>query len=354
MRNNKNVTYYIFGKGSIVELQNIIEKRKKDKNASVVFFIDDFFRDKKIEKNLPINKKNDILIFISTETEPKAGYINFLTACVKEKCDKNLPVAVIGMGGGTTMDIAKCVSILLTNPGKAEDYQGWDLVKKPAVYKIGIPTIAGAGAEATRTAVFTSKKAKLGINSDYSVFDQIILDPNFLETVPNDKLIYTAMDCYLHDIELLKGDNSEITKSLADKSLQLMREVFLKKMNYEKLMIASYLGGCAMATALGGHICHPVSYGLSFVLGYRHGMAVCIAFNALEEYYPDFIEEFRGILKKFKVKLPKNIMKNVTEEQLNQMAESTLKNEKPLMSAFGKNWQKIFTKEKVKKILLKM
>ncbi len=47
----------------------------------------------------------------------------------------------------------------------------------PAVYKIGIPTISGTGAEATRTAVLTSKVKKLGINSDYSVFDQIICDP---------------------------------------------------------------------------------------------------------------------------------------------------------------------------------
>ena len=56
------------------------------------------------------------------------------------------------MGGGSTMDIAKCVSILLTNSGKAEDYQGWDLVQYPAIYKVGIPTISGTGAEVTRTA----------------------------------------------------------------------------------------------------------------------------------------------------------------------------------------------------------
>ena len=51
----------------------------------------------------------------------------------------------------------------LTNPGNAEDYQGWDLVKNPPIYKIGIPTISGTGSEVTRTAVLTSKIKKLGI-----------------------------------------------------------------------------------------------------------------------------------------------------------------------------------------------
>lgn len=60
-----------------------------------------------------------------------------------------LPVAIIGMGGGCTLDTAKAISNLLTNGGKAEDYQGWDLVKVPGIYKIGIPTISGTGAESS-------------------------------------------------------------------------------------------------------------------------------------------------------------------------------------------------------------
>ncbi len=64
---------------------------------------------------------------------------------------------------------------LLTNGGKAEDYQGWDLVKKPAIYKIGIPTISGTGAEASRTCVMTNSKSgiKLGMNSDFTIYDQL-------------------------------------------------------------------------------------------------------------------------------------------------------------------------------------
>lgn len=355
MKNCKNVPYYIFGENSLSQLGDLLKKRKNKDNPIVVFMIDEFFRDKGIEKRLPINEQNDIVIFVSTKEEPHAEYIDELTQQIKLRIKGNLPVAIIGMGGGTTMDIAKCVSILLTNPGKAEDYQGWDLVKNPAIYKIGIPTISGTGAEASRTAVLTSKKVKLGMNSDYSMFNQIILDPTLMKTVPKDQFIYTAMDCYLHDIELLSGVEkaNEMSRAFAEKSLQLMREIFLEKMDYGKLMVASYLGGCAVANA-SLHICHPISYGLSFVLGYRHGLANCIVFNQLEEYFPKEVPEFRKILTRFNVRLPKNIMKNVSPLQLERIIESTLKNEKPLKKAFGENWREIFTPDRIKEILLRM
>ena len=92
------------------------------------------------------------------------------------------------------MDIAKAVSNLMTNEGRAEDYQGWDLVKKPGIYKIAVPTIAGTGAEATRTCVMTNRSngLKLGMNSDHTVYDQVILDPSLLITVPRTNIFTPA------------------------------------------------------------------------------------------------------------------------------------------------------------------
>ena len=105
------------------------------------------------------------------------------------------------MGGGTTMDVAKAVSNLLTNGGKAEDYQGWDLVSLPGIFKIAIPTISGTGAEATRTCVMTNTKTglKLGMNSDHTVFDQIIMDPLLTATVPKGP-IFLYRDGCLHTL----------------------------------------------------------------------------------------------------------------------------------------------------------
>jgi 3-deoxy-alpha-D-manno-octulosonate 8-oxidase len=350
MRNSKLVKHYFLGAGAIENLTSVIEQRRSDEPSFAVFVIDHYFRDNSLLKLLPILSQ-DVVLFADTTDEPRAEYIDELVIKVKEI--GTLPVAVIGIGGGSTLDIAKSISILVTNPGKAEEYQGWDLVKNNPIYKIGIPTIAGTGAEFTRTAVMTSKTKKLGINSDHSVFDQVIMDPDLLKTVPNDQFMYTAMDCFVHNVESLRGSqNDAMTVAFAQKSLGMMKEIFLGEMDLEKLMVASAMGGIAVANSNVG-ICHPLSYGLSLVLNLHHGYSICIAMNQLEEYYPEVVE-FREILKKHKIKLPKIITEEITEDMVDRMAEATLKNERPLENAFGKQWKSIFTKEKVKELLYKM
>tara|TARA_B100000989_G_scaffold68850_1_gene48010 strand:- start:29681 stop:30736 length:1056 start_codon:yes stop_codon:yes gene_type:complete len=351
MRNSKLVQFYYLGERSFNKLGEIVKKRKVHEYSRVVYIIDHFFTNKNILSSIEISE-NDQILFADTREEPRAEYIDEL----KEKVinhHNDLPVAVIGIGGGSTLDISKAISILLTNPGKAQQYQGWNLVKNKSIYKVGIPTISGTGAEFTRTAVMTSKIKKLGINSDESVFDQVILDPSFLKSVPNKQFIYTAMDCFVHNVESLRGSqNDAMTIALAEKSLAIMKNVFMKEMNYESLMVASAMGGIAVANSNVG-ICHPLSYGLSLVLNLHHGYSICIAFNQLLEYYPE-VEEFRKILKKYKIALPKIIDQSVSQSQIEKMADATLKNEKPLENAFGPNWRNIFTKNKVIELIKKM
>ena len=346
MKNCKIVQNYIIGENSINKLNELIRSKSI---RDTVILIDDYFEDNYsiLENHIDQNHK---IVFVSTKTEPKSEYIDDLVKKIK---NSSKPDLIVGIGGGTTLDIAKAISILLTNNGKAEDYQGWDLVKNKSLYKIGIPTISGTGAEFTRTAVMTSPSKKLGINSDESVFDQVILDPNLIKTVPNDKFIYTAMDCFVHNVESLRGtQNDSMTIAYAEKSLEMLKTIFKGDMNYEKLMVCSAFGGLAVANSNVG-ICHPLSYGLSLVLGLRHGYAITIAFNQLEEYYPE-VKDFKLILEKYNISLPKVIDESVTDEQISKMADATLLNEKPLENAFGKNWKEIFTKEKVISLLKKM
>jgi len=352
MKNSTLVKNYILGDGSLMMLPELISKVKLTNECYVVYCIDHFFKNENsIDTKLPITS-SDLVFLIDTTDEPRAEYIDELTKKVKSH-KNNLPSAIVGIGGGSTLDIAKSISILLTNPGKAQDYQGWDLVKNKSVYKIGIPTIAGTGAEFTRTAVMTSKIKKLGINSNESVYNQVILDPTLLKTVPNEQFFYTAMDCFVHNVESLRGSqNDELTIAFAEKSLDMMRDVFFNKMNYEKLMVASVMGGISIANSNVG-ICHPLSYGLSLVLNLHHGFAICIAFNQLEEYYPE-VREFKQFMKKCNIKLPKIITNEITEDQIDRMANATLKNNRPLENAFGKDWKTIFNKEKVIDLIKKM
>lgn len=351
MKNSKLVQYYILGRGSFAKLPELLEQRIKENQAKgSVLVIDHFFQGKNI-LDLSFLTASDLIIWADTTHEPTTDYVDELADKVKTALAQ--PSAIVGIGGGSALDIAKAISVLLTNPGKSAEYQGWDLVKNPPVYKIGIPTIAGTGAEFTRTAVLTGPIKKLGINSDFSVYDQVILDADLLKTVPHEQFVYTAMDCFVHNCESLLGmQNDAMTIAMAQKSSDMIKEVFLGEMDHEKLLIASSMGGLAIANSNVG-ICHPFSYGLGYVLGLHHAFAICIAFNQLGEYYPE-VETFKKILQKNNIVLPKIITDDITPEQLDQMAELTLMNEKPLSNAFGPDWKNVFGKDKVIELLKRM
>jgi 3-deoxy-alpha-D-manno-octulosonate 8-oxidase len=197
MNNSKNVLNYMFGKGALNNLELILNN-KQSENKYVVYFVDEYFKDSELFKNITIEDRDEVF-FVQTKDEPKTKFINEFRDVLVSK-NKNNPKAIIAIGGGCTLDTGKAVANLLTNDGDAEDYQGWDLVKNPGVYKIGIPTISGTGAEASRTCVMTNPKSglKLGMNSDFTIYDQLILDPELTKTVPREQYFYTGMDTYIH------------------------------------------------------------------------------------------------------------------------------------------------------------
>jgi 3-deoxy-alpha-D-manno-octulosonate 8-oxidase len=266
---------------------------------------------------------------------------------------------VVGIGGGSTMDLAKAVSLMMTNPGSSADYQGWDLVKNQGVYKVGIPTLSGTGAEVSRTTVLTGPTRKLGMNSDFTPFNQIVLDPELTTNAPANQRFYTGMDCYIHCIESLEGTYlNEFSKSYGEKALELCQVVFLQKEKWDdecddKLMMASYAGGMSIAYSQVG-VAHAVSYGLSYLLGTRHGIGNCIVMNHLEEYYPAGVAEFKLMVEKNSIDIPTGICNGLTDEQFNIMINVSL-GMKPLWeNALGKNWEKIMTREKLRSLYEKL
>jgi len=353
VKNVRNVLRYTIGSGAIKDLPSqLSEQREQQSSSGVVFFVDEFFQEKQdILSSLEVNDK-DLLTFVTTTDEPTTDYIDQQVEAVK--AFMAAPSAIVGMGGGITMDVAKAVSNLLTNGGKAEDYQGWDLVKVPGVYKIAIPTLSGTGAEATRTCVMTNKKSglKLGMNSDFTVFDQIVMDPDLTATVPSNQFFYTGMDAYIHCVEALNGGyRNAIGDAFSDQTIQLSREVFssedmMSADKRSKMMVASYLGGCAIATSYVG-VVHPFSAGLSVVLGIHHCVANCITMRAMEEFYPKEYAEFWAMVEKQNVVIPEGICRDLTDEQYEQLYASTVIHEKPLTNALGESFKSILTKEKV-------
>ena len=353
-RNFKLINNVMFGRGCFEQLDDILGTRRKHSTSWMVFVTDDVFRGKSLEKQIPL-KNNDMLLWVNVDDEPKTSYVDKLTEEVR-KFSNSLPAGVIGIGGGSAMDLAKSVSLMLTNPGASEKYQGWDLIQNPAVYHVAVPTLSGTGAEVSRTAVLTGPEKKLGLNSDYTVFDQVVLDPDLLEGVSRDQWFYTGMDCYIHCVESLKGTYlNQFSKSYAEKALELCREVFLDNdpEKDDKLMMASFFGGMSIAYSQVG-ACHALSYGLSYVLGTHHGLGCCIVFDYLDEFYPEHVNEFRKMLKKNNIELPRNLVKDLDQEQVDKMVSVSLGLDPLWENCLGKKWKSIMTSDRAKSLFMRM
>jgi len=354
------VGYVVYGRGSFNQLDEIIAPLRKDEKP-MIFLVDHFFNDKPLVNRIPL-QGNDKIIFADVSYEPKTTYVDQLVKQLKDDPDSYRDGSVsgiIGIGGGSTMDLAKAVSLMMNNPGSSADYQGWELVKYPGVYKVGIPTLSGTGAEVSRTTVLTGPEKKLGMNSDFTPFDQIVLDPELTADAPADQRFYTGMDCYIHCIESLTGTYlNEFSKSYGEKALELCRKVFIEKKQWDAecddmLMMASYAGGMSIAYSQVG-VAHAVSYGLSYLLGTKHGIGNCIVMNHLEEYYPEGVKEFKYMAEKNKIEIPQHITKGLSDEQFETMINVSL-GMKPLWeNALGNDWEKIMTREKLRTLYEKL
>lgn len=353
-RNFRMISNVLFGRGCFAQLDGIIEKQRINDRSWAVFVVDDVFQGKPLEGRIPLTKK-DMLLWVNVDDEPKTGYVDALTTRVKAFA-KDLPCAVIGIGGGSSMDLAKAVSLMLTNEGSSTLYQGWDLIRHPAVFHAAVPTLSGTGAEVSRTAVLTGPEKKLGLNSDYTVFDQVVLDPELVAGVPREQHFYTGMDCYIHCIESLEGTYlNEFSKAYGEKSLALCRQVFLDNHpdRDDKLMMASFFGGMSIAYSQVG-ACHALSYGLSYVLGTHHGIGCCIAFDVLDEYYPEGVREFREMMEINQITLPKKLTAGLDDAQMEKMITVALGLDPLWENCLGSDWKNIMTRDKARSLFEKM
>jgi 3-deoxy-alpha-D-manno-octulosonate 8-oxidase len=355
-RNFPMVPRVVYGRGSFDQVREIIEPKRQG-DAPFIFFVDAVFEKRdSLTKRIPL-KGSDKIIFIDTTDEPKTKQVDAVRDQLK--AEFGTISGTLGIGGGSVMDMAKAVALMMTNEGSSADYQGWDLVKVAGVYHAGIPTLSGTGAEVARTAVLTGPERKLGLNSDFTTFDQVILDPSLIKDVPKNQRFFTGMDCFIHCVESLNGSYiNAFSKSYGEKAQELCEHVYLTKNTWddesdEELMMASWHGGMSIAYSQVG-VAHAVSYGMAFVLGTHHGVGNSIVFNYLEEYYPENVKKFHEIIRKWEIDLPKNVCANCTEEQFNTMIKVSLGMAPLWENALGKDWQKMMTPEKLRKLYERM
>lgn len=357
-KNFKGIEKTVFGRGSFNQLDDILTPHRGTHQGYFVFLVDNYFKGKELENRVPAGH-DDLVYFISVEEhEPTTEQIDALRDEIL--ATKGLPSGVVGIGGGSILDIAKALSLMLTNEGSSTLYQGLNLIKKPGVYHVGVPTISGTGAEVSMTAVLTGPEKKLGLKCEWTVFNQIVLDPDLIATVPTDWWFYTGMDTYIHCIESENGQfNNAYSHAFAEQALKLCREIYLGPAagqtleNDEKLMVASLMGGLSLTYSEVG-VCHALSYGLSKILGTRHCYANCLIMNHLGDYYPEGVAEFKQMVQRFNVTLPQGLSKGWDEETLTKMAHVAYNLPHMWNHAIGYDWKETITIDLLKNLFRRL
>lgn len=357
-KNFKGIEKTVFGRGSFNQLGEIVEAQRHQNDQFMLYLVDNYFKGKELASRIPA-KAGDIVMYIDVDQyEPTTQQIDLIRDSVKTT--RGIPAAAIGIGGGSIMDIAKAVSLMFTNEGSSQLYQGLNLIKKPGIYHIGVPTISGTGAEVSMTAVLTGPEKKLGLKCEWTVFNQVVLDPDLIASVPRNWWFYTGMDTYIHCIESENGTlNNAYSHAYAEQSLKLCREIYLGEKsgqtteNDDKLMVASLMGGLSLTYSEVG-VCHALSYGLSKILGTRHCYANCLAFNHLEDYYPEGVKEFKTMIAKHKIDLPQGLAKDWTDEQITAMAKVSYNLTHMWAHAIGPDWKDKVTVESIEKLFRRL
>ena len=189
---------------------------------------------------------------------------------------------VVGVGGGSALDIAKAISILITNHGKAEDYLGLGKIKNPGVPKIMVPTTAGTGAEVTFTAVFINEKtqSKGGMNGDPLYPEAALLDPELTRSLPPAVTAATGIDAFVHALEAYTSTQAHrISEMYSLEAMELISRnlpvAYANGDNIEArsaMLMGSLLGGKALATA-GVGLVHAMAYPMGGMFNIPHGLA---------------------------------------------------------------------------------
>ncbi|MGO9020247.1 MAG: iron-containing alcohol dehydrogenase [Syntrophobacteraceae bacterium] len=228
-------------------------------------------------------------VFDKVEPDPRFEIAHDALALIQaEKTD-----LVIGIGGGSSIDIAKVAAILATNKDPVTAYFGIDLVPNPGLKTVLIPTTAGTGSEVTPIAILSDHhdKLKKGIVSPYLFPACALLDPELTLGLPPAVTASTGMDALIHAIEAYTSKNAtSITDMLAAQAMELLfdnlRIACANGGNLEartRMLEGSLLAGMAFANA-GVTAVHAFAYPIGAEFHIPHGVANTIMLLPVMEF----------------------------------------------------------------------
>jgi alcohol dehydrogenase len=205
---------------------------------------------------------------------------------------------VIGLGGGSVMDLAKIASLSTTNPGEIKNYLGIERVPKKGVPLICMPTTSGTGSEVTIFSVLTLDSKKRGVTTHHNLPDVALIDPALTVTMPPSLTASTGMDALSQAIEPITSlAATPMTDALALTAIDLVGKWL--KVAYSNGSDIEARTGMSMAATLSGlafgngklTLGHSLSQTFGPVKKISHGVSCGIALPYIMEFYLPVIPE---------------------------------------------------------------
>jgi len=220
----------------------------------------------------------EVEIFDGVKADPDIEVVEMGLKFAKEKGTD----IVVGLGGGSPLDVAKAIAFLLTNPGTIRDYEGIELIGNHRQPLVAIATTSGTGSEVTANAVITDPaiNKKMIISSHALVPDIAVVDPRLTKGIPAKVTAATGIDVLVHAIEAFISKGSiTISSALAHRSIKMVAENLpLAVGNGEdmdarhRMAIASLMAGMAFSN-VGLGACHATAHQLGTTYKIPHGVA---------------------------------------------------------------------------------
>lgn len=279
----------VFGKGSLSKLPEIAKKL----GGKHAYIISGPVLEKigLVEKCVQYMKEAgyEADIFTETEANPSVDTVEKAAAGYKE-CGADM---IVGLGGGSPIDVAKAVGVVVKYGGKITEYEGARKVPGPIVPLIAIPTTAGTGTEVTAFSVITDKSRnyKLTVFSYNILPEYAILDPELIMTAPASVAAACGMDAMIHALEAyISTAASPFSEAMSEKALELIggniRRYVANRRDEEAasaMLVGSLLAGIAFSWARLGNV-HAMSHPISAFFDVPHGVANAILLPTILDY----------------------------------------------------------------------
>lgn len=270
-----------------------LDKYIKDNAIQKILLVcDDSIRFLKVNEYFKkLENSRDVDVFRFSDFQPNPQYesvVEGVKVLLTYKCD-----AVFAAGGGSAMDVAKCIK-LYSNMDHTQNYLQQKIIPND-VKMLALPTTAGTGSEATRYAVIYYEGVKQSVTHESIIPSMVVFDSSVLVTLPAYQKKATLMDALCHSIESFWSVNStEQSKKYSKEAIKLIMENQKEYIagNNEKnpiVLKAANIAGRAInitQTTAG----HAMCYKLTSLYGIAHGHAAAICLPALWEYMNAHLE----------------------------------------------------------------